>query len=142
MSMLYWHWLVIGLGLLVTEMLLPTGFVLLFVSTAALLTGAVTWLFSPSLQAQLLIFSTLVLAGFFAWRRLRPAQAQNPQPTLNRRSESYVGRVFTLDTPIVNGVGKLRVDDSQWRVAGPDLPAGSQVRVVRAEGATLRVEPT
>ena len=57
-----------------------------------------------------------------------------------RASAISRGRTFTLSAPILNGVGKLRVDDSQWRIAGPDLPEGSRVRVVRAEGATLRVE--
>ena len=44
--------------------------------------------------------------------------------------------------PIVNGVGKLHVDDSQWRISGADVPAGTQVRVVAADGSTLRVERT
>ncbi|HEY0917405.1 MAG TPA: NfeD family protein [Solimonas sp.] len=35
----------------------------------------------------------------------------------------------------------MRVDDSQWRITGPDVPAGTQVRVTRADGATLHVEP-
>jgi inner membrane protein len=51
-----------------------------------------------------------------------------------------VGRTFTLNEPMVNGVGKLRVDDSQWRIAGVDAPAGTQVRVVAVDGATLKVE--
>jgi membrane protein implicated in regulation of membrane protease activity len=34
----------------------------------------------------------------------------------------------------------VRVDDSSWRVVGPDAPAGASVRVVRVEGATLVVE--
>jgi len=33
----------------------------------------------------------------------------------------------------------VRVDDTIWRVAGPDTPAGSRVRVVRADGASLTV---
>ena len=63
------------------------------------------------------------------------------QPTLNRRADSYVGRQFTLTQPVIDGVGSLHVDDSQWRISGPDLPAGSRVRVVAADGVTLRVEP-
>ena len=51
-----------------------------------------------------------------------------------------VGRSFRLDQPIVSGEGQVRVDDSVWRVVGPDLPAGSAVRVARLDGATLVVE--
>jgi membrane protein implicated in regulation of membrane protease activity len=48
--------------------------------------------------------------------------------------------VFTLDRPIVDGVGAVRIDDTVWRVNGPDCPAGSRVRVARANGADLLVE--
>ena len=59
---------------------------------------------------------------------------------LNRRSDALVGRVFTLDKPIMDGSGTVRVDDTIWRVSGPDCPAGSKVKVVRADGASLTVE--
>jgi membrane protein implicated in regulation of membrane protease activity len=52
-----------------------------------------------------------------------------------------VGRVLTLEKAIVDGVGAVRIDDTIWRVNGPDTPAGSRVRVVRAQGAELTVEP-
>ena len=61
---------------------------------------------------------------------------------LNRRTEALIGRVFTLDKPIVDGIGTVRIDDTVWRVpAGPDRPAGSRVKVTRADGASLAVEP-
>jgi membrane protein implicated in regulation of membrane protease activity len=75
-----------------------------------------------------------------AYRRFRAPPAETDQPTLNRRGASYVNRNFTLTEPIVNGVGKLRVDDSQWRISGPDVAAGTQVRVVAVDGTTLQVE--
>ena len=46
---------------------------------------------------------------------------------LNRRIEALVGRVYTLDKPIVDGVGAVRIDDTVWRVSGADQPAGSRV---------------
>ena len=52
----------------------------------------------------------------------------------------YVGRHFTLTAPIVDGVGKLQVDDSSWKIMGQDLPAGAHVKVVGTEGTMLRVE--
>jgi membrane protein implicated in regulation of membrane protease activity len=33
----------------------------------------------------------------------------------------------------------VRIDDTIWRVAGPDAPAGSRVKVVRVDGANLTV---
>lgn len=137
----FWHWWVLGFVLLGAEMVLPTGFFLLWIGVAAMLVGALAWLMPAlSWQAQAILFGALSLASFFAWRRLRPAMVDSDQPTLNRRGHSYVGRTFTLTAPIVNRVGKLHVDDSQWRITGPDAPAGAQVRVVAADGNTLKVE--
>lgn len=139
-QMLYWHWWIIGLGLLILEMFIPTGFVLLWMGISAIVVGVIAWGLPTSLNVELVIFGVLSIASFFVFKRLRPRAVPTDSPMLNRRGESYVNRTFTLADPIVNGVGKLRVDDSQWRIAGPDLPAGSQVRVVQADGATLRVE--
>lgn len=140
-SIEYWHWLALGFGLLVLEMLLPTEFILLWVGAAAVVVGALAWLF-PGLgwKAEAVTWGVLSVAAVLAWRKFKPLSFVSEQPTLNRRGESYVGRVFTLTDGIVNGVGKLRVDDSHWRVAGIDAPAGTQVRVVAVEGATLKVE--
>ena len=141
MSIEFWHWGILGFVLLAAEMLLPTGFVLIWIGAAALITGAAAWLV-PSLgwQVQLVMFGVLSVVSFFAWRRFHPQNLASDQPTLNRRGHSYVGRTFTLDTPIENGVGKLHVDDSQWRINGGDAPAGTQVRVVAVDGTTLKVE--
>jgi membrane protein implicated in regulation of membrane protease activity len=49
----------------------------------------------------------------------------------------YVGRVFTLETPIANGVGKLTVTDTTWKIRGPDTAAGTYVRVTAVEGTSL-----
>mgnify|MGYP001554725044 CR=1 FL=1 len=52
-----------------------------------------------------------------------------------------MGRVCTLDPPIENGLGTVVVDDSTWRVKGPDLPAGTHVRVTDVDGVVFIVAP-
>ncbi len=79
-----------------------------------------------------------MLAGRALTRR--PGEEPRDRPALNRRGEALVGRVFTLEEPIRDGAGRVRVDDSSWRVQGPDLPSGASMRVVRVDGATLVVE--
>lgn len=141
MVIAFWHWWVLGLLLLVAEMLSPTGFFLLWIGAAAILVGGLAWGI-PALtwEPQLLLFGVLSVGSFFVWRHFRAKETASDQPTLNRRGHSYVGRTFTLNTPIVNGIGTLHVDDSQWRITGPDVAAGAQVRVVAADGTSLRVE--
>lgn len=141
MDIAYWHWWVVGFALFVAEMLLPTGFVLIWIGAAAIVVGVAAWMIPTlSWQIESVMFAVGSLLSFFVWKRFRPHEVATDKPTLNQRGRSYVGRNFTLSEPIVNGVGKLSVDDSQWRVNGPDTPAGAQVRVVSADGSTLKVE--
>lgn len=137
----YWNWWLLGLTLILLEMLVP-GVFLLWIGLAALGTGLVVMLL-PELSGpwQWVLFTGLTVAllavGWFYFRRHPPASAN---PLLNRRGQQYVGRVFTLNEPIVNGRGKLRVDDTVWKVEGADCPAGVQVRVTGVDGVMLRVE--
>ena len=139
MQILYWHWWIIGLGLLSLEMLLPTEFVLVWMGVSAIVTGFLAWVLPLNWQIELILFGVLSVVSYFGYRKLRPI-IESDKPTLNRRGHSYVGRRFTLRDPIVNGIGTLHVDDSQWRISGPDLAAGSQVRVCEADGVMLTVE--
>ena len=45
-----------------------------------------------------------------------------------------------LSEPILNGFGRVALDDSVWRIAGPDLGAGQRIRIVGHDGAVLKVE--
>ena len=76
----------------------------------------------------------------FLWRRYLPEQKESDQPALNKRGHRYIGQLFTLNQPIVNGVGKLIVADTTWKVTGPDMSAGTQVTVTRVDGVALHVE--
>jgi hypothetical protein len=51
-----------------------------------------------------------------------------------------VGKIFAIDSPIINGYAHVTLGDSKWRVKGPNLPVGTIVRVVAVEGNTLIVE--
>ena len=135
-----WNWLIVGLVLVGAELLAP-GVFLLWLGLAALLVGLLSFVINWSWQTQMLAFSVFALAAVPLWRRLGRTHTTTDQPFLNRRADALVGRVFTLERPIVDGSGVVRIDDTVWRVAGRDAPAGSQVRVVAADGASLRVEP-
>lgn len=133
-----WNWFILGLILLTLEVLIPGTFIL-WLGIAAILTGGVTLALGFGWQAQLIAFAILsVLAVTFWWFYFR--NSRTAEPVLHRRAELHVGRVFTLEEPIVGGSGRVRIDDTTWRIAGEDVPAGSKVRVVSADGALLRVE--
>jgi len=135
-----WNWLIFGLVLMALELLAP-GVFLFWLGLAALLVGLVSFAFTPSWQLQILMFAIFAAAAVPLWRRLARTRTASDagSPFLNKRADALVGRVFTLEKPIVDGAGTVRIDDTIWRVAGPDAPAGSRVRIVQADGAKLTV---
>jgi inner membrane protein len=133
-----WNWFILGLILLGIEVLVPGTFIL-WLGIAALLTGAVTFLLGIGWQAQLIAFAILSVLAVIGWWMSPRSRSAAGEPMLHRRAEAHVGRVFTLEEPIVGGSGRVRIDDSVWRISGDDLPAGSKVRVASADGALLRV---
>ncbi|HWK13205.1 MAG TPA: NfeD family protein [Rhizobiaceae bacterium] len=138
-----WNWVVLGLVLLVLEIFAP-GVFLLWIGIAALVTGALslqlgalafwTW------QLQVAIFLVLALASAFIGSRIVRNRQKSDEPLLNQRAAQLIGRSAILTDPIREGFGRVRIDDSTWRVAGPDLPAGTRVRIVSARGNDLVVE--
>jgi membrane protein implicated in regulation of membrane protease activity len=135
-----WNWLVFGLLLMGLELMLP-GVFLFWIGLAALLVGLLSVVIAPPWQLQLLLFAVFAAAAVPVWRRVARSNSgvSNSNPFLNKRAEAMIGRVFTLEKPIIDGAGTVRIDDTIWRVAGPDTPAGSRVRIVRADGASLTV---
>ena len=137
-----WTWLVIAAILLLLELLLP-GVFLIWLAIAAALTGILDYLFLLPWQAELLLFAFLSAAAVFSGRRYYKGPGMEPQdnPYLNRRQMGYVGRTFTLREPIVDGRGKLAIEDTVWEIEGPDLAAGTRIKVTAVHGMSLIVAP-
>jgi inner membrane protein len=137
----YWNWLALGTLLLILEVFGAGGY-LLWVGLAAASVGVLTFLFPELPWAwQYILFSLLsVLTAVFWWHRQRSAAKPSDQPGLNRRGSELQGRQFVLHEGIHEGRGKIKAGDSLWLVSGPDLPAGSQVRVIGQNGVILLVE--
>jgi membrane protein implicated in regulation of membrane protease activity len=135
-----WNWLIFGILLMALELVAP-GVFLFWLGLAALLVGLLSFAFDPSWQLQLLMFAVFATAAVPLWRRVARSHTavSASNPFLNKRADALVGRVFTLEKPIIDGSGTVRIDDTIWRVAGPDTPAGSRVKIVQADGASLTV---
>jgi len=99
----YWNWMLLGVVLMAIEAISP-GFFFLWMGVAALLVGLVlTVLPGMDWAWQIMLFAVLSVGSIVAWRlRLRQHPTQTADPLLNRRGHQYVGRVFTLDAPVIN----------------------------------------
>ena len=136
-----WAWFVLGLVLLALELVVPGGW-FLWLGAGGILTGLLSFVPGITWPWQVTIFGVLALAIVVGWPMIsRTRKPTSDRPHLNERGESYVGREGQIDEPIVDGYGRLKLGDTWWRIAGPDLAAGNRVRVVgTADGNVLRVE--
>lgn len=142
--MVFWYWWAAAAVLLVFEMLLP-GVVFMFVAAGAAVAGFFLLVVPGlSLELQLFLFGLVSVISAVVLRptlkRLQRGRAQDE--TINARGASLVGRTIVLDAPILNGRGRVRIDDGSWTVTGPDMAAGARVRVTAVNGTELAVEPS
>lgn len=139
----YWHWLSLGIVLLIAEVAFGGASFLMWIGFAALFTGAVT-LILPALmpwQMQLVGFGVASVASVLLWRRYVKDVPAQGGVVLNKRGTEHIGKVVPLEEAIVGGNGRIRIDDTLWGVQGADAPAGSPVRIDALDGNVYRVTP-
>ncbi|WP_132999047.1 NfeD family protein [Luteimonas arsenica] len=134
-------WAAIALVLIAAETFIPGAFLLWMGIAAAVVWLVVMLVPGLSLLAQVVLFvvlSVVAVLAYLKWGRRR--ERPSDRPTLNRRAEQHVGRVVELDRAISGGQGRVKIGDAYWVVSGPELEAGTRVRVVAADGMVLEVQ--
>ncbi|GIL01532.1 MAG: membrane protein [Alphaproteobacteria bacterium] len=141
-----WNWWILALILMGLEIVVPGTFFLWFgisafvIGTISLAVGADStfWVW----QTQVIGFVVLSLVSALAGRRFlnQFGLNQSDNPTLNERGAQMVGRTGVVSQSIEGGMGRARIGETTWRVSGPDLPAGTEVRVVDQQSGLLIVE--
>lgn len=144
MTMLWWHWLVLGLLLTLAEMATPGGFFIIFFGMAAILVGVLAGFgVAGPLWVQLLLFSALSVASLLLFRRKLVERFQ-PDPQAPA-VDQLVGELATVTEEVAaHGAGKVELRGSAWsarNATGVLLARGARCRVVRVDGLTLHVEP-
>jgi inner membrane protein len=136
-----WFWWIIAGALLLAEMLLP-GFFMLWLAVAAALTAVVDLMFQLSWTGEVLTFAVFSFLTILAsWRFIMNSRSlKSDSPHLNQKQNAFLGKTYVLNQAILNGSGKIKVEDALWDVDGEDASAGSRVKVVGVEGMRLRVE--
>ena len=136
-----WAWFVVAAILLILELISP-GVFFMWLAIAAAVTGVADYMLDLPWQAEFLLLAVLSAAVVYSGRRFYKGASMEPadNPYLNRRQMGYIGRTFTLKEPILDGQGKLTIEDTVWEVEGPDLVSGTRVRVTAVSGMSLILE--
>jgi membrane protein implicated in regulation of membrane protease activity len=137
----WWIWILLGLLLLLTELVTPGGFYILFFGIGAVIVGILTgFKASGPPWFQFILFSVLSVLCLWLFRE------KLLQLTRSRPSDGVdilVGETAVLleDIP-VNGIGKAEMRGTPWsarNVGDKPLARGQRSKVERVEGLTIFV---
>ncbi len=141
-NVLWWHWVVLGLALLVAEMMTGT-FVLLGLGIAAIMVGGIGLLSGVSFNTELLlwlVFSVVAMGIWFKWFKTKPVsqsgQSNYRLDTLGTVMEEIVphhrGKVL-FDTPVLG--------NTAWPATARErIPRDARVKIVQINGQLIEVE--
>lgn len=135
----HWVWIAVGILLCAGEMVVA-GIFLLWFGLAAIATGMLIAVVPMSAAWSLVIFAVLAVGSvLLGWKIFGAREDITDQPFLNRRADAIIGRSFILALPIKGGAGTISINDTNWRVRGPDMPAGTRVKVKGVEDAVVLI---
>ena len=87
-----------------------------------------------------LIFAATAF-GLWFWREYRvQRQDQQSASAPHRGGQRYIGQVLTLTESINDGSGRAKLGNRLWALRGPNVPAGTRVRVTGVDGVILIVD--
>ncbi|WP_020563181.1 NfeD family protein [Methylosarcina fibrata] len=140
-DVVFWYWWVLAALLLIIELLAP-GFFFLWMAASAFVTGCLLLLMpAVSLNAQIVVFSVLSVIAIAVWKfYVGRHPIESDHPLLNKRGAQYIDRVFNLYEAIENGQGKIKVDDTIWKVEGEDCGLETKVKVIGVKGTVFSVK--
>jgi len=145
MEIVYWHWLVLGILLVILEIVVPS-FTILWFGLGAMVVGVLLWLV-PQLPivGQLLVW--ILASGGFAlywFKYLKPRMVDKTLAGLSREAAiGESGRVIKL--PVEDGRGVVRfttplLGADEWEfICDQTLSLGDRVFVKEFSGNTLVV---
>jgi len=135
-------WAIAALGLMAAETLIPGAFLLWMGIAAAVVFAGVLLVDGIPMLAQVAAFmllSFISIQVYRTWIRGKRERGSD-HPTLNRRAAQHVGKIVPLERAIIGGLGRVKIGDAFWTVQGPELAAGTSVRIIGSDGVNLQVE--
>ncbi|TVO63655.1 NfeD family protein [Denitromonas ohlonensis] len=140
----WWHWLVVGIVLMLAELAIPAFFVIWF-GLGAVLVGLLL-LVAPalSLTVQLLLWTVASVGLTVLWFRV--FRTDQHKTRIGRAGGTVIGEVGLLTTPVAPfQPGQVRFQKpvlgaEQWECRAEDtIASGERVRVLSVEGSYVNV---
>ncbi len=142
-SILWWHWIVFGIILLIVDMSLATFFIL-GLGAAAVIVGAIDLLMMTTFTQELsiwMVLAILIIAGWFKWFRQKPLTQSGQSNyrldtlgTVTQAIEPHSRGKVTFDTPVLG--------NTTWHATSKiAIEVNTRVQIVQISGQLIEVEP-
>jgi membrane protein implicated in regulation of membrane protease activity len=141
-KLLWWHWIIFGLLLLIIEVFTGT-FLLLGLAIGAIIVGFIGIILVLSLEMQLLLWSIIsIIAIIMLFKYFKGHKRDS-----SGQSNYAIGIKGVVEEPIdANGRGKVKFNtpilgNTIWyATAKEDIPLLAQVQIVNVKGQLIEVE--
>ena len=143
-SIVWWHWVIVGLVLIISEMATGT-FISLGLGVAAVIVGMIDLIFPMGLTYQLIlwiILSILIIMALFKWFKSQPTISDTGQSdygfdtpgTVTRDIHPHKRGKVTFDSPVLG--------NSDWHASSDyELPKGTRIKIIEVNGQLIEVAP-
>ncbi|MFU2058612.1 NfeD family protein [Avibacterium volantium] len=137
-----WHWLILGFGLLIAEILIPGVFLLWWGLAAIIIAGVMALFVTLSLTFLVIGYAILAIILSFSWWKYQHGKDLQDQShtSLNQRDHAMLGTKGIVQEINENGIGRGHFGDTTWRIQGKHLQVGDAIEVYNVEGITLFVK--
>ncbi|KIM06342.1 MAG: hypothetical protein KU29_08730 [Sulfurovum sp. FS06-10] len=141
-ELLWWHWIVIGIVLIIAEMFTGT-FIMLGLGLATILVGVVDNIYPISLEMQLTLWIALSILSIVFWfKYLKDTSVENSgQSNYSLETQGIIEEAIEI-----NGRGMVKFDtpvlgNTHWPATSKTyIPANSRVKIVAIKGQLIEVK--
>lgn len=134
----YQYWWAIALTFVLVEFAKPHG-KLIWVAFAAMISGLLVKLLPD--MAWIAVVNFVIMAPALVWLSTMSKKAKAKRLIDDvAAGKQYLGKVFVLEEPVIDGKGTLVHSDNTWLLTGEDAKAGERMVVVGVNGNELTVE--
>jgi inner membrane protein len=141
-QLFWWHWIIIGILLIISEMFTGT-FIMLGLGLATILVGVVDNIYPISFEMQLTLWITLSILSIALWfKYLKDTSVESSgqsnysletRGTIEEAIESNGRGMVKFDTPVLG--------NTHWPATSKTyIPANSRVKIVAIKGQLIEVK--